>query len=228
MKKIIAFVFIINCFYSFAQTNEINNLTRIINTNRLTENNLVDYVRISKQLNNLVVDDSSILYAAFFEQNLPLVYIQVKGKNTFMENYLEVTSPNFISNYLETINAILLLEQKSANKILTEKLFKEKETIFSKLNNFANQLQENKSYNEASKIFFNLASFEISRIDAEYEISKTTNLENLEIKREVIYKNALLNLEKAYSISVSNEQAKSLLLKTYNFLKMEDKIKALK
>jgi hypothetical protein len=227
MKKIFSSILLTIYFFSFGQTNEINQLTKIINENRLTENYLIDYIRISKALDGLANNESTLLYANFFKTKLPLIYIEVKGKNTLPESYSEIVSPYFITKYLKLSNEIIALEQKSGNKLLTDKLLNEKEALFTLLNNFTNQLIENENFKDASQVLFNLASYEINNIEAEIEVSNTTNsrdFKQLEIKREVIYKNELLKLERAYSLNKENPLIIPLLNRIYQVLKMNNKI----
>lgn len=230
MKLFFASILLTACLFSFGQTNEINHLTKIINKNRLTENYLLDYVRISNDLESLAINESSLIYANFFKTKMPLIYIEVKGKNVLFENYSEITSPYFIPNYLELSNEIIALEQKSENKLLTDKLLNEKETLFSLLNNFANQLIENNNFKDASQILFNLVSYEMNNIDEKIELFNSTNskeYEQLVIKREVVYKNELLRLEKAYSLNNESKSIMSLLNRLYQVLNMNDKINKL-
>ena len=230
MKKIFSSILFVICFLSFGQTTEINHLAKIINENRLTENYLVDYIRISKELDGLAINESSLTYANFFKTKLPLIYIEVKGKNTLPESYSEIVSPYFIAKYLKLSNEIIVLEEKSGNKLLTNKLLNEKETLFTLLNNFANQLIENKKFKDASQILFNLASYVINTIEAKIEVLNTTNskeYKQLELKREVIYKNELLKLESAYSLNKENPLIIPLLNRIYQVLKMSDKINTL-
>ena len=230
MKKKFSSVLFVICFFSFGQTTEINHLAKIINENRLTENYLVDYIRLSKELDGLAINESSLTYANFFKTKLALIYIEVKGKNTLPESYSEIASPYFIIKYLKLSNEIIALEQKSGNKLLTDKLLNEKEALFTLLNNFTNQLIENENFKDASQVLFNLASYEINNIEAEIEVSNTTNsrdYKQLEIKREVIYKNELLKLERAYSLNKENPSIMPLLNRIYQVLKMGDKINTL-
>lgn len=160
MKKIILGVALMLSLATFAQKDELKTLKKIYSKNSISESDLKDYKSAYESLGSMQLNEDDNIYFTFYKTMYPTVILASKGDKATMQDQMNIYNPKFIEEYGAVIVNTLAYESKSGKKVYTNDLIEEKKQFSATLSQFANALNQESKFKEASLMFYNLYLFD--------------------------------------------------------------------